>query len=209
MDAPAYWKTVLRSAVSEATSHYKQKIKQGLALSVLALILQYVLEVRSISDTWKIAISLIASAIIVMGWAFLKSLIFTPVLMHQLERQRADGLSAELNTKAAEMATIHESASRKHPHEEKKEADIRKAFAELSQIQRDAFAWLLDAGETPRGTLAQHHGLDADRLYDTAGFPRLLLYKSVRPGNGTVELNRLYYINPDFKNALQNVLYPD
>ena len=96
---------------------------------------------------------------------------------------------------------------RKHPHDEKKESDIRTALDGITETQRDTFAWLLDAGEANRGTL-QMRGLDADSFYNRRDFPRLLGFKSFRPGNGTVEMDRFYYINPEMKDALRNVLYP-
>src|SRR5262249_24842112 len=99
-----------------------------------------------------------------------------------------------------------EEIRKKHPHDTMKEHAIQVAWNELSEAQRAAFAWLLDAGEASRGAISMR-GLDADALHQKPGFPPLLVFRSFRPGNGMVEIDRFYSINPEMRDALRNVLY--
>lgn len=91
----------------ETRSHARKKLVLGLVLSVLAIGLQYLLQVRSFSDTEKICFSLIASAVIVLMGSFLKNLILTPPSMHREQQNEIARLEKQLaDTAAALKVTI-------------------------------------------------------------------------------------------------------
>lgn len=127
----------------------------------------------------------------------------------EIEVLAASRQSAEfaLAGKTTEAQRLQWALAQKHPHDKRKEAEIEKALATLNTQEREALAWLLNAGETRRGKL-QARGLNADALFENGEFPPLLAYRSERPGNGTVEMDRFYYVNPNMVDALRNVLYP-
>lgn len=207
MPPSAYWTIILRSACAEMFTRYREKIKLGLALGIMALIIQYALDVRGFSDSSKIAISLVASAALVMAWSFIKGLITTPASMHAQQLGAIDALQAEVTTKDLEVIRLRELSMRKHPLDEKREAEIALALQSLSPAEVGVIAWLLDAGETPRGRI-QQRGLNVDTLYSRPDFPPLFNCRSHRPGNGIQELDRFYSINEEMKSALRSVIYP-
>ena len=87
-DAWRYWKFVVAQAGRRTLTHAHQKLLLGLILSVLATALQFVLQVRSLSDTAKITISILGSAVVVIVGSFLKHLIFAPPSIHEEQQQR-------------------------------------------------------------------------------------------------------------------------
>lgn len=130
-----------------------------------------------------------------------------PALMHAEQLGAIGALQDEVAAKDLETARLREFAMRKHPLDEKRETEIASALQSLTQIEVEAIAWLLDAGETSRGRL-QQRGLNVDALHSRRDFPPLFGYRSHRPGNGLSELDRFYYINEEMKPALRNVIYP-
>jgi hypothetical protein len=121
------------------------------------------------------------------------------------ERIRSQQLATEGG--AQRIAAFEVAIARKHPHDEHKEVQVAKALAELNEAQRRTFVWLLDAGEATRGKL-QGMGLDAEYFSHREGFPPLLTQRSLFSGNGAVELERFYSINPTMVESLRNVVYP-
>ena len=101
----AYWKTVLRSVLAGTFSHVRNKLLLGLVLSMIALGLQYLLRVRSWSDSEKIAISLVGSAVIVMIGSFIKHLVTVPASIHQKQEQEIEKRDVLIHDLTSQLAT--------------------------------------------------------------------------------------------------------
>jgi hypothetical protein len=82
MDILPYWRMVLREVIRRTFSHFRTKVISGIGTSMLLATIQYVLQLRNLSDTEKIAISIGASAVIVIGWSFIKALIHVPASLY-------------------------------------------------------------------------------------------------------------------------------
>jgi hypothetical protein len=82
MNALPYWKLVLRKVLAATVSHARNKILAGLVFAILALVIQYRLNVRGWSDTEKIALSLVAAAVVVLCVSFLSGLVTVPAAMY-------------------------------------------------------------------------------------------------------------------------------
>jgi hypothetical protein len=78
MDALPYWKMVFREVARRISSHLRQKLVFWILTSMMLAAIQYLLQVRSLSDTMKIAISIGASAGIVLLFSFVKALVQVP-----------------------------------------------------------------------------------------------------------------------------------
>jgi hypothetical protein len=89
MQTGPYWRMVFRLARRETFSHAQNKIILGLVIAMLATLLQYLLKIRSLNDSEKIALRLFGSYGVVMGGSFLWSLIRTPAALHLNRKQRA------------------------------------------------------------------------------------------------------------------------
>jgi hypothetical protein len=115
--------------------------------------------------------------------------------------------ATELDGQKRQVKFLTDALARKHPHNEKKEADIARGMAAVDDRQRKAIVLLLESDEVQHGRL-QAMGFDADWFHRREDFPPILAYRSFRPGNGTVEMDRFYCINSEWKEALRNVLFP-
>lgn len=82
MNALPYWKLVLRKVLAATISHARNKILLGSALAMLALIIQYWLNIRAWGDTEKIALSLVAAAVVVLFVSFVSGLVTVPAAMY-------------------------------------------------------------------------------------------------------------------------------
>jgi hypothetical protein len=107
----------------------------------------------------------------------------------------------------------HDATSRvdrplKHPQEEHIEREIRNAISRLDDNERRFIGWLLVAGRANNGQI-QTAGfrLVPNSITEKTG-PLLIGFESHRPGNGLVEMDRFYFINPRAEEAMKNVLYP-
>jgi hypothetical protein len=80
---------VFRIAVAKTFSHARNRLLLGLVLSVIATALQYLFQIRGLSDTAKIAISFAGSAVIAMVSAFVWHLIVTPAVLYVEPKKRS------------------------------------------------------------------------------------------------------------------------
>jgi hypothetical protein len=96
----------------------------------------------------------------------------------------------------------------KHPQEERVEREIRNAISKLDDNERRFIDWLLIAGRANNGQI-QTAGfrLVPNSITEKTG-PLLIGFESQRPGNGLVEMDRFYFINPTAETPIKNVLYP-
>jgi hypothetical protein len=95
-DGWRYWKSAVIEAGRHTLTHARRKILTGLILSILAAILQFALDVRGLSDSAKIAISLLGSAVLVMVFSFLKNLISVPPSIDERQEAKLHALRAQL-----------------------------------------------------------------------------------------------------------------
>lgn len=162
--------------------------------------------------------TLIILVTIIGGYLLLYGIEFTWKLLFQApsaldERRKSeillvkDSALKEVLTRDEQISSLRSILAAKHPHDDHKEEVARELFARLSPQEKETIKFLLDAGEASRGML-QSHGLNADPIVAKSELSPLLAYRSIRPGNRTVETDRSYYINPEMKDALRNVLYP-
>lgn len=169
---------------------------------------------------WAAIMQILAVSVLgffaVWGIIFVACLIQSPAQLdaQQAERHKRDisGVqlivqqkSTDLESAANRIARLEEELLKKHPHDAYKEGRATEALECLNDTEREVIRWLLDSGKVSRGLL-QQRGLNADAVHGKMQ-ARLLLYDSFRPGNGTVEMDRFYYVNPEFLNALRAVLY--
>ena len=114
------------------------------------------------------------------------------------------------NSQAAEAVIrgLKEELACKHPYDEQAKAAVRKAISKLEDAEVRFLAWLLTV-DRPRQGQVQGQGFwgePASILQKTSTL--LIGFEPICPGNGTVELDRIYYINPKNEQAIKNVLYP-
>jgi hypothetical protein len=114
---------------------------------------------------------------------------------------------AELAQHKDKISTLETAQARKNPYDEHLDRTIREALAKLDLKQQEFVRHLLDA----------HRMNNAD--VHNAGFPTipnlvigktgqtLIHFDSHRPGNGLIEMDRFYYINPGNREAIRNVLH--
>jgi hypothetical protein len=96
----------------------------------------------------------------------------------------------------------------KHPHEEHMERKVRDAISKLDDDEKRFIDWLLAAGRASNGQIqAAGFRLVPNSIIEKTG-PLLIGFESYCPGNGLVEMDRFYSINPKTEKALKNVLYP-
>jgi len=125
---------------------------------------------------------------------------------HVKEFQAKD---AALNEYAKKVAVLEEALSKKHPHDEYLETRVRDALGKLEERERQFIVWLFNNGHANNALIhtAGFTGLP-ESIINKTGEAHLLYYDPIRPGNGLVEMDRLYDINPKFSPALKDVLYP-
>jgi hypothetical protein len=80
---------VLLKVWAETISHSKRKLLLGLVISMLALATQYIIRLRSMSDTKKIVLSFVVAIVIVMIGSFVWNLIKIPALLYPEPRKRS------------------------------------------------------------------------------------------------------------------------
>jgi hypothetical protein len=91
MEVRAYWSLVLHKVAAATISHWRNKMLLGLVLGMLALAIQYGLHIRTISDTQKLAISLVGSAVIVLLASFIWNLLTIPAAIYPEPKTRTAG----------------------------------------------------------------------------------------------------------------------
>jgi hypothetical protein len=69
-------------AIKEAFSHARNKLLLGFVVAILATALQYALKLRGLTDSEKIAISLMGSAVVVMVGSFVWNLVRIPAMLY-------------------------------------------------------------------------------------------------------------------------------
>ena len=189
---------------------FKGQVAVSLVAGIFAVIIAAILTVHIGPIIDRIAtISIIAViggyllvVVIFLGYAIVRA----PVNLDQNRTSEIAAKESRINSSQIKISELTGLLSKKHPHDVHKEAEVTKALAAMNTQQIAALTKLLDAGEMPRGHL-QAMGLDADKMLNRNDFPPLLTYRSFRPGNGTVEMDRFYSINPNMVESLRNVIY--
>ena len=95
-DGWRYWKSAAIEARRRTLTHALQKILTGVVLSMLATGAQFALSLRGLSDSAKIVISLLGSAVLVMVGSFLKNLILVPPSIHEEQEAKLYELKTQL-----------------------------------------------------------------------------------------------------------------
>jgi len=108
MTVSPYWRMVLRKVCAATASHWRNKIVWGMVLGMLALIIQYKFQLRSLGDTGKIAVSLAGSAVIVLAGSFIRNLIVIPAAIYPEPKDRT---AAEAEAYATAEAALQKLGS--------------------------------------------------------------------------------------------------
>jgi hypothetical protein len=135
---------------------------------------------------------------------------------HARDSQLADATIQRLkeesarNSQAADgvIRGLKEELARKHPYDEQAEAAVRKAISKLGDAEVRFLAWLLTV-DRPRQGQVQGQGFrgEPDSILQKTS-TLLIGFEPICPGNGLVEMDRIYYVNPKSEPAIKNVLYP-
>ena len=122
------------------------------------------------------------------------------------ERESAESILREkvraIDDGKQRISALEAEISRKQPHDEHKEALVRDALGELGEQDRAVLLWLLDNGRVRRGIIQARGFYNVDGLNDKAGLA-LIVHDDI-----SGEMNAYHQINPEYKDALRNVLYP-
>jgi hypothetical protein len=145
------------------------------------------------------AIAIGYGAALVLG--LLWSAVITPVSIH---KEKALRLAAE----EAVVSDLQQQLARRHPHDTDMEAAAGKAISNLNDIEVRFLGWLLKMNRPGQAQILTegYRGVPNSITEKTGGL--LIAFESYRPGNGLVEMDRFYYINPKAEQAIKNVLYP-
>jgi hypothetical protein len=113
-----------------------------------------------------------------------------------------------MNETAETIRSLKEELARKHPHDEQAETAVRKAISKLDDAEVRFLGWLLQMERPGQGIVQRqgYRGASESILEKTSTL--LVGFESVRPGNGLVEIDRIYYVNPKSEQAIKNVLFP-
>jgi len=198
METIGYW----RRARSWAFANTKTYTLPKAVPPILAAFIQYwFFRMRLMSEMFIIVGTVVGGYVLLYCLEFSWKLLFSA----------PSAIDAEMQSRHADLLSniegLKSTLSRKHPHDEHKEAQVKTVLSCLSEVERRAIIWLLDAGKVSRGRL-QQMGFNADLMMNNRECSVLLAYDSHCPGNGTVELDRFYYINPNMTDAVRNVIHP-
>src|ERR1039458_3251476 len=83
MDSLAYWISVLGKILIATFSHWRRKVLLGLVITMIALIVQYGLHLRSLTDTEKFGLSFIVASVVVIIGSFFKHLFLVPPALYR------------------------------------------------------------------------------------------------------------------------------
>lgn len=150
------------------------------------------------SPVLQVAVLSILLFVALWGVIFLVCLFQVP---SQLESEQA--IEHEKKT----VRLLAQQSARKHPHDEHLEARVREEMGKLDERQKEFVRYLMDHTQMNNNAvhMAGFSGVPDQVMRMTQHF--LVTYESVRPGNGLVERDRLYRINPAALDALRHVLY--
>jgi hypothetical protein len=164
---------------------------------------------------WDVALltaeATVAAYLMILGIFSIYAIMVAPV---RLDQRRVSEIQARDDAVSGHRSTIlalRDDLAKKHPHDERKEALIRDAMQKLSDQERRCLEWIANCPRVGNPELYQG-GFTGEiaRAIDSKTGPiiRLLVYESFRPGNRTVETDRIYSVNSEVLAALKNVLYP-
>ena len=85
---------------------------------------------------------------------------------------------------------------------------VQDAIKKLNDNERRFLDWLLSVGRAGNGQIqAAGFRLVPNSITEKTSV-LLIGYDSHRPGNGLVEMDRFYYVNPKAEPAMKRLLYP-
>lgn len=113
----------------------------------------------------------------------------------------------EKQQSAAIIQNLEKELARKHPYDADMEATVGKAIAKLDNSEVRFLNWLLKMEKPGRGEVQRQSFYREPESIMEKTSTLLIGFDSVRPGNGLVEMDRLYYISPKSERAVKNVLY--
>jgi hypothetical protein len=128
-----------------------------------------------------------------------------------LDQQRVaeiESKDSEIKGKHARVTALEDALSRKHPHDAHLERTVYDAVAKLTGQEITFLGWLLDHGRAGNSPIqaSGFRGIPSSVAEKTGHF--LITFESYRPGDGAIETDRFYYINPTVRDVLKNTLYP-
>jgi hypothetical protein len=140
--------------------------------------------------------------------SFLLAIAFLMIAAYRTWLAEHRQLLTTSQTADATIRGLKEELARKHPYDEQAEGIVRKAISKLGDAEVRFLAWLLTVDRPGQGQVQGQgfRGVPESILEKTSLL--LIGFQPICPGNGLVEMDRIYYINPKSEQAIKNVLYP-
>jgi cell division protein FtsL len=208
-----YWRAVLRDVWRGASSHFIKKTALGLLLSVIAMVIQFWLGLRTLSDTEKVCLSLIYSTVIVFGGSFVYHFVLVPFSRHKEQDEHIKSLNNTISDQQKEHVSVvrsfeqtiavkDEALRRKHGIDEDRENEVKILLTNFTPHEINVLRLLLRIGEISEGKLSTAE----DRRAIDKGIGCSLVKDRIEPTPGGNYI--FFFINPTLENALKNVLHP-
>lgn len=107
-----------------------------------------------------------------------------------------------------EVSDVRNRRLHRSPFDEHVQADIRETLLILQPKEKDFLVWLLKVGRV-YGPQIVHDGFESESISVTQKTGALLVgFEAIKPGNGLMEMGRVYFINPSLKDPLKEALFP-
>jgi hypothetical protein len=203
-----YYSEVLKEVRSRALDFWKAQIGIGLLAGLVTVIYNVSTGVTTRDVLSRSVKGLLWGYAAAFGFGLIGAVLVAPLAVN---RRRDDELSqAQKSIEALrqELREKEEALGRQHPHDKQLERKIQENLATLSPEEIRMIEYLLEVGQADNSELHQRGlRMAGPSLLERTG--RLFVtYTSICPGNGLIEMDRIYSINPQNAQAIKNVLYP-
>lgn len=159
--------------------------------------------------------AIFAGSLAAFGVGVLLSIVLAPVTLHRQGSDKIASLQKDIKKIQQNLLNsqevideLRQQLDRKTPHDEHLEGVVRDALSRLDETEGRFVDWLLQVGRADNGQIysAGFGGTVGNSVMAKTN-ALLIQYEAYKPGNGTVEMGRTYFINPTTVQALENVLY--
>lgn len=148
-------------------------------------------------------------AFIVVGF-FLWAIIAAPVTLDTKRANEVKSKEAELDIKATTINNLNSALIQKHPADEVLEREVSDGLGKIDEAEVALVKWLYRANRALRSAINNKFRPPGmiERIEAKIDPLPLFSFEPICPGNELMETDRTYYINPELKSALRDVLYP-
>ena len=218
-----YYARFFREVRRQVFIFWKAQVAVSISAGFIAAVTNAIREQTPFSvAVWSVSIAVIGY-LVVLGLASIGAVMLAPV---NLDRQRIDEIRRQREDGERQIAfhrddsreqcigrlkaesALEQERARKHPHDEHLSRTIGEALQKLDPHEREFIRHLLDVHKMNNADI---HNAGFNRvpnmiLGKTGGL--LLHFVPYCPGNGLIEMDRTYSINPETQDAIKNILYP-